>query len=388
MPIKKSDIIKVNYEKALVSLFCGLTFFMALVFSNHTAGWGHIENFYYYYFVCFAWYFSHIVFLFLQKSGPSLRLNRIDGLFILYSGYMLINVPVIDGATAYHEAHFTMLHLLVLCFLFKTSLQKSADGFVPALLTLTGVVASGYGLWQWAGWAGSDSTYFTITGFFSNPGPYGNYLAAILPFALVFLMNVTSKDNQLKDWVLKHGLSVSLLVQLYRDTGQGTKAMELAKEIIITEPKVPSSLVTEIKNEMKNFYPMNHLLNTGYIAWTCLLLLIACHHKKTPIHDQEINQELKKVLAHYKASGETGKLKTAHFLIDHMKGLGGHEIQLFDAEGSPVTLELTSFKNEKELKGTIDSLNIFYKLNFIEDAKTITSEGLIRQIEQAFQAWE
>lgn len=34
-----------------------------------------------------------------------------------------------------------------------------------------------------------------------------------------------------------------------------------------------------------DFYSMNHLLNTGYIAWTCLLLLIACHHKKTPIHD-------------------------------------------------------------------------------------------------------
>lgn len=89
MPIKKSDIIKVDYEKALVSLFYGLTFFMALVFSNHTAGWGHIENFYYFYFVCFAWYFSHVVFLLLQKSGLSLRLNRIDGLFILYSGYML-----------------------------------------------------------------------------------------------------------------------------------------------------------------------------------------------------------------------------------------------------------------------------------------------------------
>lgn len=66
-------------------------------------------------------------------------------------------------------------------------------------------------------------------------------------------MNVTSKDNQLKDRVLKHGLSVSLLVQLYSDTGQSTKAVELAKEIIITEPKVPSSLVTEIKNEMKIF---------------------------------------------------------------------------------------------------------------------------------------
>jgi len=133
---------------------------------------------------------------------------------------------------------------------------------------------------------------------------------------------------------------------------------------------------------------MKHVFRESLKIGILLLLFSTSCSKKESINKTKFHPELKKVLEFYNKSNDTSKLKAAHFLISNMDGLGTDDIQLFDETGQPINLYLPSYKNEKALKKAIDSLNIFYKTNFIADIKNISSEQLILYIEEAFQAWE
>lgn len=111
--------------------------------------------------------------------------------------------------------------------------------------------------------------------------------------------------------------------------------------------------------------------------------------------------ELKKVIDHYKNTGEKRKLKAAYFLIANMGNkyaVTGENLQ----EYFGLVKQLNSYKAlgirrdslDKLIKIKIDSLeNIaggfnYNKLQRIPDATVITSEFLIKNIEHAFMVWQ
>ena len=210
----KQGNVQHHYKSILVGLFYVALFSTSLVFNNHTVGWGSIENYYYFYFVAIAIFLVYTVLSFAGIWPVKPGLNKIDGLFLLLCLYQLIQVPIIDGKPAYHETHFTILHLTVLYFIVKSLSQQTGRWLVPAILTLAGVIAAGYGFLQLLGWVGLNSVYFKMTGFFLNPGPHGAYLAAVLPFALVLLVDTKKTGSLLKNRLLRGGLWISLLLLL------------------------------------------------------------------------------------------------------------------------------------------------------------------------------
>ena len=132
---------------------------------------------------------------------------------------------------------------------------------------------------------------------------------------------------------------------------------------------------------------MKHLFNTILRTGAYGLLFLACHNTNTPLNNP-VPPHFAKAITYYEDSGDSLKLEAAHFLITHMEGLGTDDIQLFDAQGSPMELDITAYKDGQALKRAIDSLNVFYKINFIEDRHHLSSEQLIQFIETAFWTWQ
>ena len=137
MPVKLPEIIWGHYQQALVRLFYGVLFLTTLVLSNHAPGWGHIENFYYFYVVSFGVCFFYAAKLLWKKPPLVLSVNRIDGLFILYSGYLLIHVPVIDGAAAVMCRCFFMVASSACKVFLRSSYSLVCGGPAPESMSVS-----------------------------------------------------------------------------------------------------------------------------------------------------------------------------------------------------------------------------------------------------------
>jgi len=204
---------KLEFEKIGFWFFFISISSITLIFNNHTSSWGNIENIYYFYFASFAIFILFSSSLFLGQHNLELVINRVDLALIAYNLYILINVGLIKGVNFYNETHFTFLHLLMLYFVFKKLLRKM-NNQVAVWLTVLGLISSCYGLFQLLDWVKINSTFFEITGFFSNPGPYGAYLASVLPFSLVYFLELKTSDKRLRVKLLKGILFLSLFVLL------------------------------------------------------------------------------------------------------------------------------------------------------------------------------
>lgn len=116
--------------------------------------------------------------------------------------------------------------------------------------------------------------------------------------------------------------------------------------------------------------------------------------KKTIASAGTNKSELKKVLRHYKDSGDEQKLAAAEFLISNMRGHGYSETVFYNDKGEEVPFEATDYENYDQ------AIEIFVKLEqthgalqyrnkkFIEDISVIKAEYLIENIDLAFETWK
>ncbi len=72
-------------------------------------------------------------------------------------------------------------------------------GLVMAALAavfLWGIVEAGYGLMQALGWRPSRHVLYALTGHFSNPGPFGGFVACVMAVAGAFLLRFPAKPGK------------------------------------------------------------------------------------------------------------------------------------------------------------------------------------------------
>lgn len=129
-----------------------------------------------------------------------------------------------------------------------------------------------------------------------------------------------------------------------------------------------------------------------------LTTFTACNRPKTAIEAvlaQAGNnrKELKKVITHYKESGDSLKLKAALYLIENMQfgySYTGKEIAAYDKVFEKICGLQTypaigvAFK---EFKDNYGGVLVAENLEVIKDAKQVTAAFLIKNIDLAFEAW-
>ncbi|RME19945.1 MAG: transglutaminase domain-containing protein, partial [Candidatus Zixiibacteriota bacterium] len=134
------------------------------------------------------------------------------------------------------------------------------------------------------------------------------------------------------------------------------------------------------------------------------LLLVGCHVKITgdtyppkvaAVLDAagDNRPQLEQVIEHYRRSGDTLKLKAAYFLIGNLKDKSYVTYRLFDTSGATVSLDVLAYPDYKALTHAVDSIERergeldYEHTGETDDAKVITADYLIHNIDAAFTAW-
>lgn len=103
--------------------------------------------------------------------------------------------------------------------------------------------------------------------------------------------------------------------------------------------------------------------------------------------------ELEKVLAHYASDADSLKLQAAYFLITNMEGHSYVTYVLCDSTGAEIPFNVLDYPDFDSLMVALDSLEVlhgemdFQKKETVEDAKSVSADFLINQIDYAFLAW-
>lgn len=104
--------------------------------------------------------------------------------------------------------------------------------------------------------------------------------------------------------------------------------------------------------------------------------------------------ELEKVITHYKETKEVIKEEAAYYLISNMEEHGYAVFELLDSAGNAVDFNVLDYKDYDELLLAWDSIErargeIDFKLDTLyHDYQSITADYLIKNIDQAFDAWD
>lgn len=87
-----------------------------------------------------------------------------------------------------------------------SSFPKQSESIIISGICVWGIVEAGCGLWQVLGRGISNHTLYSLTGHFSNPGPYGGFIACTM--AVAFAEIVRNKKNYLAAVALAFGFLV------------------------------------------------------------------------------------------------------------------------------------------------------------------------------------
>ena len=87
-----------------------------------------------------------------------------------------------------------------------SSFPKQSETIIISGICVWGIVEAGCGLWQVLGRGISNHTLYSLTGHFSNPGPYGGFIACTM--AVAFAEIVRNKKNYLAAVALAFGFLV------------------------------------------------------------------------------------------------------------------------------------------------------------------------------------
>lgn len=103
--------------------------------------------------------------------------------------------------------------------------------------------------------------------------------------------------------------------------------------------------------------------------------------------------ELKKVISHFKDTGDTLMLQAAYYLIGNMEGHSYTVIAYYDTSGNEVPIDVNAYPDYLSMLAHLDTVEAkqgtidYDKKEVFEDLKNIKADFLINQIEYAFKAW-
>ncbi|MDR0510962.1 MAG: hypothetical protein LBH06_07710 [Rikenellaceae bacterium] len=134
-------------------------------------------------------------------------------------------------------------------------------------------------------------------------------------------------------------------------------------------------------------------MNKFVLAFICMILLQGCCRNsdlESALRFAGDNRvELEKVLEHYAADPDPLKLKAARFLIENMPGHCSYDsdgMELFAQLAMPVILSDLSIGAKKRSLEAV-SASVGNRIRIVQDARTITANYLIRNIDDAFRLW-
>ena len=132
-----------------------------------------------------------------------------------------------------------------------------------------------------------------------------------------------------------------------------------------------------------------------YILSILIFTLFGTDRLKSALEHAGENQvQLQAVLDHYDQMGDSLKYQAAVFLIENMVGHNYAELVFFDSKENPIEFDALSYSNYDEASAVMSEIEKEYgelhygRSNTIEDTQIITSEYLIKNIDQAFQSWQ
>lgn len=163
-------------------ILCIALLSVTLFLNNLTFGWDRQINCFYFYFLTSS---AILIFGILMLLTGRMCVNKLDLIFLIFITYILINGGLGTATYYYLDDHYlTLFCLSFLYFVFKDLLRHVSPKIFFYTIAILGLVNASYGLLQFAKLLESNNPAFSITGFFSNPGPFAAYLSVTLPFSI------------------------------------------------------------------------------------------------------------------------------------------------------------------------------------------------------------
>ncbi len=133
--------------------------------------------------------FGVISLILLQRGFRSKivwKVNLMDGLVALFWAWVTLRIPLDEATSFVNEKYFTCCLLTLLYGVIRIVYGQSDSiklKYIPvAGLLFSGIVLSIWGLLQKFNLLPANHDVYKVSGSFFNPGQYGGYLAAVLPF--------------------------------------------------------------------------------------------------------------------------------------------------------------------------------------------------------------
>lgn len=122
----------------------------------------------------------------------AVKVNLLDVLVALFWAWMTLRIQMDETVSFIHEKYFTCCLLTLLYGIIRIVYGQSDSiklKYIPITgLLLSGIVISIWGLLQKFNLLPANHELYRVSGSFFNPGQYGGYLAAVLPFGFSIWM--------------------------------------------------------------------------------------------------------------------------------------------------------------------------------------------------------
>ena len=117
-----------------------------------------------------------------NHNGRIIIESRIDILITLFAIYVIVQTIILKNYR--YEVLFPIFSIIALGYIIKIYMSKYLLEVIMISLVVGALLQSLYGILQYIGIFKTNNIFFRLTGGFSNPGPFGEYLASIYPLIL------------------------------------------------------------------------------------------------------------------------------------------------------------------------------------------------------------
>lgn len=158
------------------------------------------------YFAVLLFFLYAIRVLFIHKK---ICYSVIDIIVLIYGTYLLWNCN--NNGLLFSNRTLELEACFILYIVLRSCQSIHSWSIIICVMLLGGILQGILGILQLLGLTTSNNVYFTITGSFYNPGPYGGYLASLYPIALGIKFYKDSISLKLNIEILKSEFTNYLL---------------------------------------------------------------------------------------------------------------------------------------------------------------------------------
>lgn len=202
-----------------------------------------------------------VTLLLSRKTLFLLRINIIDVLVAAYYLYAIFISIWRNGNLEYDADIFTLIAYLLTYFTVRLLISSNSDRVnLFRVLLAFAIFNCAIGFLQIMGVLGIASESYTLTGTFNNPGPFGGYMAMMVPIAAYFVF--TSKAINLK--ILNASIFCLLITATFLSSSRAALLAVLISLFVI--------LYTMFKDKIKRYHK-TAIIGTLLLCAVVLLFL-------------------------------------------------------------------------------------------------------------------